>query len=102
MNLRILDEAVEEFEEATLWYFGHSNQLGELFAQSVQQTFLAIQSDPLRFAPVEFAEVTPLCRRARVANYPYIVIFQVLKTEIVVLSVVHTSRDPERWVRRVQ
>jgi len=102
MNLRILDEADKEFQEATLWYFKHSHRLGELFAQSVHQSLLAIERDPLRFAPVEFAEVTPVCRRAMVARYPYVVIFQVLEIEVVVLSIVHTSRDPNRWIGRVQ
>lgn len=102
MNLRVLDEASAEFDEATLWYFRRSQQLGELFAQAVHQTLLVIQNDPWRFAGVEFAVITPACRRALVSKYPYMVIFQILETEIVVLSIVHTSRDPERWVGRVQ
>ena len=55
MNLRILVQAAEDFEEATLWYFGNSNRFGELFAQAVHQSLLAIQRDPFRFATVEFA-----------------------------------------------
>lgn len=40
-------------------------------------------------------------RRAVVKRFPYVVIYQEMPTEVLVISVFHTSRDPKEWQRRI-
>jgi hypothetical protein len=41
-----------------------------------------------------------MTRRALMRTFPYIVLFRDLADEIVVLGVMHASRDPDRFERR--
>jgi toxin ParE1/3/4 len=76
------------------YYEGQSKGLGETFLGAVDSSFGAIERYPEMFARVH-GEV----RRALVSRFPYGVFYRVESRRIVVLTVLHTARDPKLWPR---
>jgi toxin ParE1/3/4 len=93
----ILDpEARTEFDEAYDWYEGQRSGLGEKFAEAVQRVLDRIAVLPQMHGKV-FGEV----RKALVSGFPYCVYYHAESTEVRVIAIFHTSRDPSIWQKRV-
>jgi plasmid stabilization system protein ParE len=74
------------------WYEEQREGLGEEFLAAVDHTF-----DSIEQLPESFARVHGEVRRAMVARFPYAVFFRIERTRVVVLTVLHTARDPRLW-----
>lgn len=76
--------------------FGHYEEqtegLGESFLTAVASAFDAIEQYPGMFARVH-GEV----RRAIISSFPYAVFYRIESKRVVVLTVLHTARDPKLW-----
>lgn len=92
----ILDpEARAEFDEGYDFYEGRRAGLGEAFADAVQVVLDRIRKMP-QIHRVVFRDV----RRGIVRGYPYCVYYREEPTQVRVVSVFHTSRDPAIWQSR--
>ena len=92
----ILDpEAQAEFDEAYDFYEGRRTGVGERFADAVQMVLDRIAGQP-RLHTAVFGDV----RKAVVAAFPYCVFYREEPSQVRVLSVFHTSRDPSIWQSR--
>jgi len=76
------------------YYEEQSKGLGEKFLSAVDSSFSAIERYPEMFARVH-GEV----RRALVSRFPYGISYRVESKRVVVLTVLHTARDPKIWPR---
>jgi plasmid stabilization system protein ParE len=74
------------------YYEGQSEGLGEKFLAAVDSAIDAIEHYPEMFSRA-YGEV----RRALVSTFPYAVFFRVEPKRVVVLTVLHTARDPKLW-----
>ena len=74
------------------YYEEQAKGLGERFLTAVGSAFDAIERYPQMFAQVH-GEV----RRALVSRFPYAVFYRVEPQRVVVLTVLHTARDPKLW-----
>jgi plasmid stabilization system protein ParE len=74
------------------WYEDQRAGLGEEFLAAVDATFDAIERIPEMFRRVH-GEV----RRANVSRFPYAVYYRIDPKSVVVLTVLHTARDPKLW-----
>ena len=87
--------AEDDVRAVIQWYESQHPALGEDFVVRLRQTLEAIgrlpESSPLIFKSV---------RRALVAKFPYAVFYVAEPTRVVVLAVLHTSRNPALWPRR--
>jgi plasmid stabilization system protein ParE len=63
-------------------------------------TFDAIADQPLRFAKLETLPTDESYRRALLKTFPYAVVFEVLEKQILVVAIVHASREPNYWLGR--
>ena len=97
MNLPVVlrDEAQAEFDAAVDWYEARAGLGADLIAE-VQAVFDRIAANP-RVHQAVYQTV----RRARVRRFPYLVLYEPEPSQVTVLSVFHTSRDPAEWQRRV-
>lgn len=102
MRPRVLKEAEEELREAMLYYEQQREGLGADFYECVNETILTIGQERLRFPVYEGRPLNREFRRARVARFPYIVIFETRRDETLVIAVAHTSRSPGYWEHRSQ
>ena len=74
------------------YYEGQAQGLGEQFLSAVNSAFDAIERYPEMFARIH-GDV----RRALISRFPYAVFFRVESKRVVVLTVLHTARDPKLW-----
>lgn len=74
------------------WYEEQRTGLGEQFLAAVSSAFEAIGEFPEMFVQVH-GEV----RRAIVSRFPYAVFYRIEPSRVVILTVLHTARDPRLW-----
>jgi toxin ParE1/3/4 len=87
--LQLLPVAEAELDDATDWYEQRQPGLGSAFVVRVEELFRRITNNP-RMNPAVYKEV----RKAKVIRFPYVVLYKDQPTEVLVISVFHTSRDP--------
>jgi plasmid stabilization system protein ParE len=89
-------EAQVEFDEAFDWYEARRPGLGVDFAERVQEVFDRISANPQIHGTV-LQDV----RKAVVRQFPYCVYYREEPSQVLVLAVVHSKRDPGIWQSRV-
>ena len=77
------------------WYEAEGSGLGLEFLQQLSSAYDRIVQDPFKYRDLESG-----IRRALLRRFPYAVYFDVESDVVVVLAVLHVSRDPEEWQRR--
>jgi plasmid stabilization system protein ParE len=95
-ELVIAPEAAADLDEAYAWYEAQRVGRGEDFLTRVDAGIRAI----LRF-PEMHAKVHGNCRRALVRKFPYAIFYEASDGVVTVYCVFHTSRDPEKWRKRL-
>ena len=86
-----------EITAAFDWYEGQSPGLGCGFLRAVDAVLASI----LR-SPALYAVVRGRTRRALLRRFPYGVFYYERDDEVVVVAVVHSRQDPERWQVRAE
>jgi hypothetical protein len=85
-----------DVREAAGWYDRRSPGLGDAFINLVRECTADVIADPERFA------LSPAgCRYARIARFPYVMLFDVNDQEIQLLGVLHTARSMGKWRERL-
>jgi plasmid stabilization system protein ParE len=77
------------------WYEREQPGLGLDFLTELRATY-----DRIIKGPLKYQELRSGIRRALFRRFPYAVYFAVEGQVIVVLAVLHASRDPAEWQRR--
>jgi plasmid stabilization system protein ParE len=98
-KLRFTRWVPADLVDAIAWYDGISPRLGDRFRLAVDAAFDAIQESPQGF-PVAFADLR--IRFYRLRRFPYLVLYRVDESAIVIVAVLHGASDPEKWRRRVE
>jgi plasmid stabilization system protein ParE len=84
--------AEQEFDDAIAWHEAEREGLGQEFRSAIEQYFQRIVDNPELFPKIR-GEV----RRAVVLRrFSYVIHFLIEKDQIVIMSVFHTSREPEQ------
>ena len=83
--------AEKEFDDSIAWYENEREGLGRKFRSTIELYFQRIADNP-----EWFPEVRGEVRRAVVRRFPFVIHFLIEKERIVILSVFHTSREPEQ------
>ena len=95
MIIRFHPEADREFKEAVNWYDYQRKGLGAEFFLCVDESMERIQNNPQLYPLVHHK-----IRRAVVRRFPFAVFYEVGESEIRVIGVFHSRRDPDRWKSR--
>lgn len=85
-----------DIEAAFQWYEKEQPGLGSEFLDELRAAYDRIVEGPLKYQHLRSG-----VRRALLRRFPYAVYFAVEQTVIVVLAVLHASRDPAEWQRRI-
>ncbi len=99
MKLRILREAEEEAQASAIWYEEQLVGLGDDFLDELVAALQQIEDHPKRYPKLETEESSQI-RRCRFARFPYLLIFEILEKEIIVLAVAHSKPRPNYWRQR--
>ena len=84
-----------DIEAAFRWYENEQTGLGLEFLDELRAVY-----DRIVDGPFKYLQLLSNTRRALLKRFPYAVYFVVEDEIIVVLAVLHTSRDPAEWQRR--
>lgn len=97
IEYRLVSEPQADLDvEATFhWYENEQSGLGLEFLDELRATYDRIVEGPLKYR-----ELRSGIRRALLRRFPYATYFAVEANVIVVLAVLHASRDPAEWPRR--
>jgi len=89
-------EAEQDVADAYAWYEGRRAGLGEEFLGCLDACIEAI-----RRSPKTHATIFRSFRRALTRRFPYAVFYEYDSGVVTVFGILHTSRHPMRWMRRV-
>jgi plasmid stabilization system protein ParE len=90
--IRLRAEAESDIRDAAVWYESQRLRLGHDFLDAVEVSFARISENQLQFPMLHRGT-----RRALLWRLPFGVFFRVKGQTIVVLAVMHASRNPVRW-----
>jgi hypothetical protein len=96
MKIVFLHPAKAEFMAAILYYNGQSEGLGYEFAAEVSRTLERIVQ-----YPDAWFRLSKRTRRCRTNRFPYGLIYQVREDILLIVAVMHLSRNPETWKSRI-
>ncbi len=96
MNIRLLEPARAELDEAIAWYAEQAPGLGDAFLIEALKTIKLIEQFPTAWHPL-----TSQIRRCRLKRFPYSVVYTMDGDEILVLAMAHQHRKPSYWRSRL-
>ena len=96
MNIRLLELAQAELDEAIGWYAEQALGLGDAFLLETLKVLKLVEQFPQAWHPL-----TPEIRRCRLKRFPYSVVYTLDAEGILVLAVAHQHRKPGYWRNRV-
>ena len=89
-------EALAEYEEAAIYYASIDPQLALRFVDAVEHAIGLIIETPLRWPNVEDG-----IRRCLTRVYPYAIHYSVEADYVLIVAVMHCSREPGNWKQRL-
>ena len=97
MNLPVVLRRIAqvEFDDAADWYEAQRTGLGAAFTTAVRTVPQEIGARPGAH-PEVYGDV----REALVSRYPYAIYYHPGPSQVTVVAVFHTSRDPAEWQGR--
>lgn len=95
MNIRILEAAQRELEDALDYYNKECPGLGYEFADEVYRTI-----DRIIDAPDAWHPLSNRTRRCLTHRFPFAVIYQAGETCLLVVAIMHLHRHPDSWKGR--
>lgn len=96
MTHRFRREAQEELDAVAAQYEAIRERLGEEFLDELQQGLRTVLEAPTRWPPYRWGT-----RAYRLDRFPYRIVYRVRGEEVLVVTIMHTSRDPSYFVRRL-
>lgn len=100
MTYRFLAPARAEFDAAVDWYEARWAGLGDDFADEVYAAVQAIVANPHAYALVPRTPRDREIRVRKVDRFDYLVVYEVMPAEVLILTVCHARRRGSRWRRR--
>jgi plasmid stabilization system protein ParE len=92
LTLIVRPEARADLAEAKAWYDKQQKGLAGEFRLCVEEAM-----ERIRRMPELHAERDKGVRRCLVRRFPYAIFYKLEDARIVVIAVMHISRDPNRW-----
>lgn len=85
--------AIRMMRASYRWYEKQRKDLGEEFLAEVDQKLKIIQSNPQLFAAVK----KPY-HQAPLERFPFLIVYEIIKNDIIVYAIFHTSRNPNKKI----
>lgn len=95
VEVRFRPEAEQDLADAAAWYEEQRPGLGRQFLEEAQATLSAIAERPMAYQLVYRA-----ARRALLRRFPFGIFYRAEPDQVVVVGILHGSRDPNSWKAR--
>lgn len=96
MKARFHHIALEELAEAVSYYKKIDRDLGMRF-----RTLVRSMVADIKWAPLEGSIYIDDVRRRVLAGFPYVVFYIPYEKEVFIVAIMHTSREPDVWLDRI-
>ena len=96
MEIRLLEIAAIELDEAVSYYNSEQAGLGDDFIIEFINSLERIKAYPKAWNP--FTQNT---RRCQLRRFPYGIVYQLRETEILIIAISHLHREPDYWKDRL-
>ncbi|MFZ5450936.1 MAG: type II toxin-antitoxin system RelE/ParE family toxin [Thermodesulfobacteriota bacterium] len=96
MRIRFLEIAQIELDEAIHFYNNEASGLGDLFLTEILKSLERIAKFPRSWHPC-----SKRTRRCQTRRFPYGIIYQIRKEEILVVAIANLHRKPDYWRERI-
>ena len=96
LPINVRPAAQRDLDDAARWYESQRQGLGGEFLDE----FLSVTSR-ISEGPLAYPEVGRAARRAMLRRFPFGVFYRIANGTVVVVAVMHSSRNPRRWMERV-
>ena len=96
VELVFAPEVEQDISEAYDWYEKRRYGLGEEFFACVEAC-----TQQIRRSPELHAKVYKEYRRVLIRRFPYAVFYKYADQTVTIYCVIHTSREPSKWKRRL-
>lgn len=95
-TVKISPSAFDDIQEAILYYESKQQGLGKKFQNSVDQKLYILSLSP--FFAIRYSDI----RCIKTNRFPYLIHYQIDEEQktVLVRAVLHTSLDPDKWVKR--
>lgn len=97
MKYKFHPEALQEFSESALYYSDKSLSLGLAFYSEVENTICILTQNPTMFRIIE-EDIRRCCTK----RFPYGILYTIEEEYILILAVMHFSRNPSYWKHRLK
>ena len=91
-KITILPLAEKEIEESIEFYESRSKGLGKQFLTYLKSYLKVLKTNPELFE----IKKQPGYREMTLVKFPFVIIYEIIGVEIIIYSIFHTSRNPER------
>ncbi|MNQ69046.1 Plasmid stabilization system protein [compost metagenome] len=88
----ILPLAEKEIDESIEFYESRSKGLGRQFLLYLKSYLKVLKTNPELFE----IKKQPCFRELTLVKFPFVIIYEIIGNEIIIHSVFHTSRNPQR------
>lgn len=95
MNIRFLEPARIELDDAYAWYEAEQKNLGKQFLEEIR-----ISLRRIAIFPDSCAFIAPGLRRCLAKRFPYMIVYGIDNETIVIVAVAHMHREPMYWQQR--
>lgn len=95
MNIRFLEPAQHELDDAIEYFNAEVPALGQAF---LLETLAALER--IHQFPHGWHLLSENSRRCRLSRFPYGIIYTVIDDEIIIIAVAHLHREPGYWQQR--
>lgn len=96
MRYEFHPEALEEYQVAAAYYASCQSPLAMRSIESIESAIQRVVATPNRWHRLEDD-----LRQFLVPDFPYVIIYSVETDSILILSVMHSHREPGYWRNRV-
>lgn len=90
-RLNLSEEAKQDINEALVWYSQKEEGLPQTFIADLSERMNYIETQPLLFQITSKGRY----REAQLSTFPYVIVFELIKTEIMVYAVFPTKANPK-------
>ena len=97
MKYEFHPEALEEYRQAALWYAEREPEIALRFIASVEDAISRVLDAPKRWRVID-EDV----RRCLIRVFPYAVLYTIEADFLLIVAVMHCSREPNYWKLRVE
>ncbi len=91
-KIKILPLAENEIDASIEFYESRSKGLGKHFLTYLRSYLKVLKTNPELFE----IKRQPGYRERTLVKFPFVIIYEIIGNEIIIYSVFHTSRNPER------